>query len=86
MTGNLDGERMEETAAAIEEYVKEANEQKCDGIYVFATEAVRSARNRRDFVDMLARRGIDIDVVASQDEAKLGFAGRIRMGSAACLT
>ncbi len=75
LTGNLDGERMEETAAAIEEYVKEANEQKCDGIYVFATEAVRSARNRRDFVDMLARRGIDIDVVASQDEAKLGFAG-----------
>ena len=49
--------------------------RKCDGIYVFATEAVRSARNRRDFVDMLARRGIDIDVVASQDEAKLGFAG-----------
>lgn len=55
LTGNLDVERMEETAAAIEEYVKEANEQKCDGIYVFATEAVRSARNRRDFVDMLWR-------------------------------
>ena len=75
LTGRLDSERMIETAQAIEEYVKEAKAVKCDEIFVFATEAVRSATNKDEFVDMLAKKDIAIDIVASEIEAKLGFAG-----------
>ena len=80
LTGRLDSERMIETADAIEQYVKEAKAEGCGEIYVFATEAVRSASNRDEFVDMLAKKGIDIDIVSSEDEAKLGFAGAYTSG------
>ena len=80
LTGNLDSERMIETAAAVEQYVEEARLGDCDEIYVFATEAVRSAKNKSDFVKMLANRGIDIDIVDSEVEAQLGFAGAYTQG------
>ena len=75
LTGRLDRDKMLETAKAIEEYVQEAKAEKCDEVFVFATEAVRSAANKDEFVRLLADKGVDIDVVASQDEAKLGFLG-----------
>ena len=80
LTGRLDREKMIKTAQAIEDYVKEAKEEKCDEIFVFATEAVRSATNKDEFVDMLAQKGIAIDIVASEDEAMLGFAGAYTSG------
>ena len=75
LTGRLDRERMVITSEAIEEFVKEAKAEKCEEVFVFATEAVRSAANKDEFIKLLADKGIDIDVVASQDEAKLGFLG-----------
>ena len=80
LTGRLDNERMIETADAIEQYVKEAQAEGCGEIFVFATEAVRSASNRDEFVNMLALKGIAIDIVSSEDEAKLGFAGAYTNG------
>lgn len=75
LTGRLDRDRMLVTAKAVEEYVQEAKSQKCDEIFVFATEAVRSASNKDEFVGMMAEKGIAIDIVTSQDEAEFGFLG-----------
>ncbi len=75
LTGRLDSDRMLATANAIEEYVEEAKSEQCDKIFVFATEAVRSADNKDEFIKLLSDKGICIDVVASQDEARLGFTG-----------
>ncbi|MDE7349124.1 MAG: hypothetical protein K2N53_05625 [Clostridia bacterium] len=80
LTGRLDGDRMAETAAAVEQFVQEAKAEQCEEIFVFATEAVRSATNREEFVTLLADKGIDIEVVDSEDEAKLGFAGAYTQG------
>lgn len=80
LTGRLDTQKMTDTAGAIDRYVKEAKEESCDEIFVFATEAVRSAINKDEFVDMLAQKGIAIDIVASEDEAMLGFAGAYTRG------
>lgn len=85
LTGNLDKERMTETADAIAQYANEAKLANCGATYVFATEAVRSANNMSEFVDMLASKGIDIDVVASDVEAKLGFAGAYTHGTCCVL-
>ncbi|MDE5654091.1 MAG: hypothetical protein K2I46_00605 [Clostridia bacterium] len=75
LSGRLNQDRMLATAIAIEEYVEEAKAEKCDDIFVFATEAVRSASNKDEFIKMLSDKGIYIDVIASQDEARLGFEG-----------
>ncbi|MDE6275008.1 MAG: hypothetical protein K2M75_00505 [Clostridia bacterium] len=80
LTGRLDVNRMIETANTVEQYVQEAKAEKCAKIFVFATEAVRSATNKNEFVAMLAKRGISIDIVTSEDEAKLGFTGAYTNG------
>ena len=80
LTGQLDRDRMAETAEAVEQYVIEAKEENCDEIFVFATEAVRSAANREEFVGLLASKGIKVEIIASEDEARLGFAGAYTSG------
>ncbi len=80
LTGCLQEENMKVTADAIEDFFAQAKDEGCGEIYAFATEAVRSAKNRQAFVDMLEKRGISIDIVASQNEAKLGFYGAYTKG------
>ena len=80
LTGRLSEDRMIETAKAVVDFVEEAKGNGCEEVYVFATEAVRSAQNRSDFLQMLLSSGIAVDVVASEDEAKLGFAGAYTKG------
>lgn len=80
LTGKLSEDRMIETAKAVVDFVEEAKGNGCEEIYVFATEAVRSAQNRSDFLQMLLSSGIAVDVVASEDEAKLGFTGAYTKG------
>lgn len=75
LTGELSQENMLVTAKTIEDFFAEAREQGCGEVYAFATEAVRSAKNRQIFVDMLKAKNIDIDIVANKNEAKLGFYG-----------
>lgn len=74
-TGKLQLDSMMTSADAVEDFYREANREGCREIYVFATEAVRSADNREEFLNMLKIRGINVDVVPSEEEAKLGFAG-----------
>lgn len=80
LTGKLSEDRMIETAQAVVDFVEEAKGNGCDEVYVFATEAVRSAQNRSVFLQMLLDKNIIVDVVASEDEAKLGFTGAYTKG------
>ncbi len=75
LTGRLDKERMKETAEATEQFVLEAKREHCESIYVFATEAVRSAQNRDEFLQLLLEKHIQVEIISSKDEAKLGFVG-----------
>lgn len=80
LTGRLSDENMIVTADAVGVFVDEAKSVGCEEVYVFATEAVRSAQNREDFVKILSDMKICVDVVASEDEAKLGFSGAYTSG------
>ena len=62
-SGVLCDEAMQRTRAAILSFDKIAKENNCDEFYAFATEAVRSAKNGSNFVGMLKKDGVDIDVI-----------------------
>ena len=69
---------MERTKAAIADFVRAARLEKADNIYIFATEAVRSAQNgeefRRDVENAVA---LPVRVISGDSEAKLGLLGAI---------
>ena len=45
------------------------------GIMAVATSATRDAKNAQEFVDALAERGIELEVISGDKEARLTFAG-----------
>ena len=85
LTGELTQAAMQRTVDAIERFYKKALNEGAVKIYPFATEAVRSANNKDVFIKMLNNRGIDIDVVPSQNEAILGFSGAYTDGQKAVM-
>ena len=75
ITGKLGQSAMQRSVQAIIKFVAIANENNAV-VYIFATEAVRSASNGNDFVKKIKQStGYDIDVVCGEMEAKLGFTG-----------
>lgn len=74
-SGKLKEISMKKSAEAVVTYYLYAVNNGCDEVYCFATEAVRNASNRQDFVDMLQDNDISIDIIASQEEALIGFGG-----------
>lgn len=76
-TGKLNRQAIDRTATAIEKFIKIAREE--DGaqeIFLFATEAVRSAKNGKKFTDEVKRRtGLKVDVISGKEEARIGFIG-----------
>lgn len=75
LTGLLSPEPMLRTAKAVKDFYNQALSEKANQVYVFATEAVRSASNRQEFVDLLKSKNIPLDIVSGKDEGKLGFLG-----------
>lgn len=80
LSGRLGEENMLVTAKAAADFADEAKAAGCEEIYAFATEAVRSAANRLEFVTMLEKYGLTIDIVDGKDEATLGFSGAYTEG------
>ena len=74
-TGVLCEEAMERSIAAIKELCDYAKSQGATYVWPFATEAVRSANNKEVFLGRLKDLGIEVDLLPSQYEAKLGFYG-----------
>ena len=74
-TGNLQDAAMDRSLNAISKFVSIANECHAE-IHIFATEAVRSAKNGKVFTEKIKiNTSIEVDVVCGDIEAKLGFTG-----------
>lgn len=76
VSGVMSDYRMNMTADAVKEYVERAKKQGAEKVFVFATETVRSAKNRKEFTDLVYNKcGIVVDVIDGKTEATLGFNG-----------
>lgn len=73
--GNILPEAAARTSEAIKSFRRFALDNGADEVFVFATEAVRSANNGKDFAALLSADGIILDVLSPQTEAKIGFDG-----------
>ncbi len=66
------------TAEAVSFFYKKAMEEIVDKIYVFATAAVRQAKNKNEFIFAVKELcGAIVDVVSGEEEAELGYIGAI---------
>ena len=72
--GKLLPEAMSRTAEAIR-FLKEQAENAGAKTFVFATEAVRSASNKEEFLSQVRVFGAEIDVLPPEKEAEIGFFG-----------
>ncbi len=80
-TGLLQKKAMVNTAKAVNEFYETAKKDGAEEVFVFATEAVRSATNGDDFVKFVkSKYNIDIDVLSQKNEAKAGFYGAYTSG------
>lgn len=78
-TGRLKPEAIERTAQAVSRFVAEAKAQNSTQVYVFATAAVRSASNGKEFTLRVKELcGVETDVVSGEEEARLGILGALR--------
>lgn len=84
-TGRLKKEAIDRTLDAIETFYHRAEEEGADEVFVFATQAVRSAVNGHELVEAAAEKGIHIDVIPKEKEAELGFLGAYKGGLCATL-
>ena len=67
---------IERTALAVSFYVNKAKTLGADKILIFATAAVRKAKNKSKFLDRVKELcGINVDVVSGEKEADIGFLG-----------
>ena len=73
--GNILPEAAARTSEAIKSFRRFALDNGADEVFVFATEAVRSANNGKDFAALLSADGVTLDVLSPQTEAKIGFDG-----------
>lgn len=67
-------EAMERTARAVVSFVDTAAKAGAKA-KVFATEAVRSAKNKETFLTMLKESGVKVDILSPEKEAQTGFFG-----------
>lgn len=74
----LKDEPIERTARAVSFFVEKARQENADEIFVFATAAVRRAKNKQQFIDLVKSLcNADVDVVSGEDEARLGVIGAL---------
>ena len=66
---------MERTVNAVNEFVGIARNAGVDDLFVFATEAVRKASNKDEFLGMLQPLKLKIDILTGEQEAKIGYYG-----------
>ena len=83
VSGILNNAAIMRTADAVEEFYRMAEALGAEEIYPFATEAVRSAQNGGDFIALLGKRGIKVDLLSPEREGECGFSGANKGGNAA---
>jgi exopolyphosphatase/guanosine-5'-triphosphate,3'-diphosphate pyrophosphatase len=74
--GEIPRERVEDLVAAIREFKRVSVARAAKSLYVFATEAVRSAKNREAVLKVIkSETGVAVDVISPQREAELSMRG-----------
>ena len=74
----LTTEAMQRTVAALSFLCEKAKSEKVDKLFVFATAAVRNAKNKQDFLDLAYNScGVLVDVLSGEDEGKVGYLGAL---------
>ena len=74
----LKGEAIERSANAVWEFVSKAKQEGAEKVAIFATAAVRSAKNRGEFLSKVkALCGMDVDVISGEKEAEIGILGAL---------
>ncbi|MBE5747044.1 MAG: hypothetical protein E7352_02575 [Clostridiales bacterium] len=69
---------IERTALAVADFYQVAKREGADGVFAFATAAVRSAQNRMAFLARVKELcPLDIEVVSGEEEAELGVLGAL---------
>ncbi len=72
--GFLDKKAVEETIEVLKEYKNIINEHGADKIIAVATEALRRAKNSKEFINRVKETtGIDIRVITPEEEGKLSY-------------
>lgn len=75
-TGSVPKEYIDQLVGAIKEFRKVAANKRANTLYVFATEAIRSAKNHKDILKRIKQdTGISVDVISPQREAEFSFIG-----------
>lgn len=70
---------MQRTAQAVAQFNEFALSDGAQKVYAFATAAVRSAENGKDFVSLVKNNcGVQVEVLSGEDEAKCGLLGALR--------
>ena len=76
--GVLDLEAVERTVRAVSFFVNQAKELVVDNLFVFATAAVRKAKNKQLFIDKVFDDcAIKVDVISGQLESEIGAIGAL---------
>lgn len=72
---------VDRTINAIDDFYREATKEKPSKIYIFATAAVRQAKNGFEFCEKVKKiTGLTVDVVPGEVEAELGVKGALKGG------
>ena len=81
----LNDNAMQRTKEAVLQFVEQAKKDGIENVYAFATEAVRSANNGKDFINLLKESNVNIELIPSYLEGQLGFNGAYVSGTPAIL-
>ena len=74
----LKDEAINRSATAICDFVNDAKKDGADEIYAYATAAVRSAQNGKDFVEKVySACGVKVEIISGEEEARIGILGAI---------
>lgn len=74
--GILDSESVFRTANGVIDFYNLAKEKNANNVYIFATEAVRSAKNNDLLLSKIKQEtGVDVDVISGDRESLVGFVG-----------
>jgi exopolyphosphatase/guanosine-5'-triphosphate,3'-diphosphate pyrophosphatase len=74
--GSLTTEAMHRTVKAVEKFRQQAKAMGIDDIRCFATEAVRNAENREEFLELVREHtSLEVDVLTKEREARAAFYG-----------
>lgn len=74
--GEIPKEYVDELVGVMKEFRRVATSKRADKIYVFATEAMRTAKNHSNVLKRIkAETGIVVDLISPQREAELSFFG-----------